>query len=387
MNISHFIQSKIRVSAQFTAAIVLASALSACGLSKTTRDENLTYKVGAIVFLSGPQAAAGSDVKNALDLAVDDINKNGGVGGKPMKLLYEDSKDMPKDGIMAFNKLVMDNVPVILATGDVVSLNLAPLARQDHIPLVCTVAAGPEITKGNDWVFRVFIQAERQAATCADYAAKTLKLKSAAILCIQNEYGIATSRMFKDTFEKCGGKIASSETYSILDKDMRNQLVKLIQAHPQSIFIAGFGPAYSAAIRQLKELGYKGVLMTDATISVPYYFEQTTPANEGIYFADSAFDQNSDAPYIVHFTEEYLRRYHAPPSFFSAFAYDSLKLIQLAANQAIANPGTTLQKALTDVKEQGLTGNIRFTINRELDFPLVMKKIKSGKSQIISLGR
>ena len=182
-------------------AIVLL--IIACGLyivlprySQTNKQErkDSVIKIGAIVFLTGNQSTLGSEVNNAFNIAMEDINKKGGLNGKKVQLIVEDSKDLPKDGIMAFNKLVMDKIPIIITTGDVVSLSIAPIANKDSVILLTTIAAGSEITQNGEWVYRVWIQAERQAKAIADYTFQNLKIKKSAILFINNDYGITSLR-------------------------------------------------------------------------------------------------------------------------------------------------------------------------------------------------
>ncbi len=340
-----------------------------------------SYKVGAIVFLTGPQASLGVEVKNALDIAAEDINNSGGIGGKRVEILYEDSKDSPKDAILAFNKLSMSNVPVVLSTGDVVTCNLAPMAKQKMVPIVSTVVAGPGITKDNEWVFRVFIDAEKQAESMARLAAKELKRKSAAILYINNEFGVATNNEFKKTFESLGGKVSATETFGIMDKDVRSQLSKLTAQSPDAVFVSGFGPAYAAAIRQLKEQSYKGTVLTVSTLSIPYFMEQTKSANEGVYFPDTAFQANSTDPVKSSFVKSYETKYHSKPCFVGAFAYDTLKLVQAAAKES-STTKTSLRESLAGLSSQeGLVGKIKFDAKRELDFPLIVKRIDHGEAR------
>ncbi|HXQ37479.1 MAG TPA: ABC transporter substrate-binding protein, partial [Anaerolineales bacterium] len=92
-----------------------------------------TYRIGAIVFLTGPQAPLGEEVRNALTIATEEINANGGVNTKRVELVYEDSKDSPREAITAFYRLEAERIPVVISTGDVVSLNLAPIAGERKI--------------------------------------------------------------------------------------------------------------------------------------------------------------------------------------------------------------------------------------------------------------
>jgi branched-chain amino acid transport system substrate-binding protein len=342
------------------------------------------YKIGAIVFLTGPQASLGAEVKNALTVASDEINEKGGIKGKKLEILYQDSKDSPKDAIMAFNKLTMEKLPVMISTGDVVSLNLAPSADEKKIPIVATVAAGPDIPKKSDWVFRVFIQVDRQARTMADYAHKELGLKSVAVLYINNEYGVAAYTIFKDNFEKLGGRVTNSETYGIMDRNIRSQITKLKGGNPEAIYVAGFGEGYGACIKQIRELKFNGLILSDNTLSIPYFQQQTTPANEGAYFTSTLYDEKSEVPLAANFIKKYREKFGSDPGFIGAFAYDALRLIATAIEKG-GYSSKGIRKTLLSIKNyEGIVGKISFTEDRDLEFPLVVKKIEKGKANIVS---
>jgi branched-chain amino acid transport system substrate-binding protein len=365
--------------------VVLAAVVMGTRCNRNTGPNEL--RIGTIVFLTGPQAALGTEVKNAVNQAQDELNQKGGINGKKINILLEDSKDSPKDAIAAFNRLETQGVPVILATGDVVSLNLAPIVADRKIPMMATVAAGPEIPQKSGWVFRLFIQATRQADTIANYAAKDLNLKSAAVLAINNEFGNATSATFKSTFEKMGGKITGIETYEVTDRDVRTQITKLKGTNPQAIYITGFGDGYGACIKQVRELKFTGTMLSDATLSTPFFQQQTAPANEGAYFTSTLYDENSQQSPAREFISNYRARYNADPSFFAAFAYDSFGVIAAAIARSDGTP-QGIRNALAATKDyQGVIGKMSFLENGDSDFPLVVKKIENGKAKVVLGGQ
>ena len=344
------------------------------------------YKIGAIVFLTGPQAPLGTEVRNALTVAQEEINSKGGINGRKINILYEDSKDNPRDAIAAFNRLETEKVPVLISTGDVVSLNLAPIVDEKKIPMVATVAAGPDVPKRSDWVFRVFIQATRQADRMANYAAKNLGIKSAAVLAINNEFGVSTSGTFKEVFERLGGRITGMETYGVADRDVRTQITKLKATNPDAIYITGFGDGYGACIKQVRELKYAGTMLSDSSLAIPFFQQQTTPANEGAYFTSTLYEENSQDELARNFITQYRAKFNSEPGFVGAFAYDSLRLIAAALAKGGDSP-QGIRDALLGVKDfPGVIGKVSFNADGDLDFPLVVKRIENGKAKIVDGG-
>lgn len=357
------------------AATLLLTSLYACGRSGTTSD---TVKVGVIAFLTGPQASLGTEVKNALDLELIEINKMGGVDGKPLELIYEDSQDKPAQAILAFNKLKGEGVPAIITTGDVVSLSLAPLADSNQLPVVCTVAAGPDIIKDKKWIYRCFIRANDQASEIANFAGKKLHLKTASLLTINNEFGVATDNTFKKVFAENGGRVLKAETFSVSDTDVRSQLNRLLQDKPDAVFVSGFGPAYAAAIRQLRELKYPGHILTVSTLSIPYFMQQTKPANEGVFYPAAAFDADGKNEQAAKFIRDYTEKYKAEPSFIAAFAADSLALLAQAMKSQASPEG--IRSNLAKIERDGLAGKLAFDHNGEVEYELAVKTVHDGKA-------
>jgi len=349
----------------------------------TATNAPAVVRVGAIVFLTGPQAALGTEVQGALDLLVEEVNGSGGINGRQLQIRYEDSRDQPKDAITAFRRFADENLPVLISTGDVVSLNLASFAEESRIPLVATVAAGPEIARPNS-VFRVWIQATRQGERMAEHAAVALKLKRVAVLRINNEFGEASAGAFTKTFTGRSGTVTATETFGVADREVRNQIVKLRGTKPEGIFVTGFGDGYGAAIKQIRESGFRGQLMTDATLSIPFFRGQTSPANEGAYLATTPYDETSTEPRAMHFTQRWRAKYKSEPSFVGAFAYDALGMVVSVMKQG-ATTRAQVGQALSAMKSyDGAIGPLRFTAGSDLDFPIVIKHIEKGRQVRVS---
>ena len=121
------------------AVVVIVAIVIGMNVRKGSNGTSNEFRIGAIVFLTGPQAALGTEVRNAVSLAQEEVNAKGGINGKMINVLFEDSKDSPRDAIAAFNRLETGSLPVVLSTGDVVSLNLAPIVAEKKIPMVATI--------------------------------------------------------------------------------------------------------------------------------------------------------------------------------------------------------------------------------------------------------
>lgn len=334
--------------------------------------------IGAVVFLTGPQAALGREVQRGMQLAKEDTMKTNGID-----LEVEDSKDDPTTAISAINRLRSRNPDIYLITGDVVTLRARPVLEQIKIPTLATVAAGPGLTSGSKWLFRVFITAESQATTISNYAAKE-KLGKVGILSINNEFGRTMSSRFKDVFEASGGKIVASETYEINDGSPKSQVAKVLSFLPNAVFVTGFGDGYAATMRQLREQGFKGKILSDAGLSVPYFRSIIGKAAEGAIFAAPVFDDAISDPNAVSFTKRYKERFGETPSYIAAYAYDAIQIASRVTTGTKNNP-ESVRNQLLDQRFDGLLNKTyKFSENGESKDSLVLKTIQGGQVKLLN---
>ena len=351
-----------------------------------SKKEPEKYKIGADLFLTGNQAVLGEFAKNALMLAEEEINVRGGINGREIQIVYADSKDTPKDAIAAFNRLLsVEKVPVIISTGDAVSISLIPIADEKKVVLFATIAATPGITEKSEWFFRGFITADAQAETMSNFAFHKLNLRKIAVLYINNEFGLASLKAFRESFEEYGGQIVGTESYEINDTNLRPQLIKLKPLNPEGIWVTGFGPAYGVAIKQIREMEINTTILADNSLSVPYTRQQIGEGVEGAFFSSTLFDAESPASEkAAQFVEKYTKKYGSPPSFMSAFAYDDLMVIAKAIElKGYSSPA--IREGLLSVQDyQGVMGRLSFSPTGEMNFRIIVKKVEQGKAVDVS---
>lgn len=340
-------------------------------LPKTTE----TPKIGAIVFLTGPQSSLGEEVNNALLIA----NELGySESGKRIELVVEDSQDDPSKAISAYNKLRLENIPVIISTGDQVSYALSPIADRDEVVLLTTVAASQDIS--GDYVFRGWITAQLQAEIIGEYIIKDLGIERIGLIYINNIYGESYRNALQDSMIEGNGEVLSEEAYGIADKDVKTQVLKTMEKEPEAIVVAGFGPAYPLVFKQLREYGWQGRILTDNTLSIPYFFNSIGIENlNNVYFTSTNFN----AEYPVNdktrdFVTMYKEKFGADPSFTGAFAFDSYNILSSVIRECGYN-SEAIKECLLNVKgKQGILGSIDFSTH-EMKIPLYVKKIEDGK--------
>ena len=137
---------------------IIALSLLACGILDDEQ-ESSPYRIGVMESLTGPGETYGTVANQAKQMAVDEINAEGGIDGRMLELVVEDSKCGAQDAIAAYNKLTdVDGVKIILGTScSGAMLGVAPLAEADGIVLFSGLASNPDIANAGDYIFRTQI--------------------------------------------------------------------------------------------------------------------------------------------------------------------------------------------------------------------------------------
>jgi len=319
-------------------------------------------RVGWIGPLTGDLGYYGQMIKKATDLAVEEINRAGGINGARLRVLYHDDTLDPKKGVSAFLKLVTtDKVPLVVqAAGSSVMLAEAPLAEKHRVVLISPTCSNPKIKLAGDYVFRVWPSDNYQGVSLAEFIFNDLKKKEVAVLYLNNDYGIGVKEEFAKKFKELGGTILASEGFEQGTSDFRTQLTKVTASSPDVIFLSSHYKEGSLLVKQAKELGVKSQTVASDACYAPEFLQLSGGAAEGLIVANLYWDPDSEDPVVRNFVDEFKKEYGERPEVYAAAGYDCLKVIALA----MKNGGATsegIKKALYDIEGfKGVTGEITF---------------------------
>ena len=198
-------------------------------------------------------------------MAVDEINEAGGINGRMLELIVEDSKCNAQDAITAYNKLTdVDGVKIILGTScSGAMLGAAPLAEKDGVVMFSGLATNPDIAEAGDYIFRTALS----DATVGVDTGNVLwadGIRRLATISESTDYAEGVRRTTAEHFQSLGGEIVAEERYASETIDFRSQLEKLLGANPDAVHVASQAEAAGGTIlKQLRELGYDGPIYTD----------------------------------------------------------------------------------------------------------------------------
>lgn len=215
-----------------------AMMFAACGGQKETA-ENTVIKVGGLAPLTGSLAIYGVTTTNGAQLAVEEINKNGGINGKQIEYIVLDTKGDATESVMAYNKLVDTNVAAVI--GDITSkptVAVAEIAAQDNMPMITPTGTQVDITEAGPNVFRVCFTNPYQGTVLATLAKERFGADTAGILVNNSsDYSDGIAKAFTEQAEKLGIKITVKEGYADGDRDFRAQLTKIAAENPDVLLI------------------------------------------------------------------------------------------------------------------------------------------------------
>ena len=242
---------------------VLALAVLACG-----GDEDV-FRIGVMESLTGAGETYGTVANQAKQMAADEINAAGGVNGRRLELVVEDSQCNAQSAITAYKKLTeVEDVKIILGTScSGAMLGAAPLAEADGVILFSGLASSPDIAQAGDYIFRTQIS-DVQVGIATGNVLWADGIRTLATITETTDYAEGVRRTSVEQFEKRGGTVVAAERYGSEVTDFRSQLTKLFAVNPDALHIAPQSEfAAGTIIKQARELGYEGPIYAE-TISV-----------------------------------------------------------------------------------------------------------------------
>ena len=247
-----------------TLPVLLGLLVIACGSGEPD-----TYRIGVMESLTGAGETYGTVAWQSKQMALDEINAAGGIDGRMLELVVEDSKCSAQDAITAYNKLTnVDGIKIILGTScSGAMLGVAPLAEEDGVVLFSGLASSPDIANAGDYIFRTQIS-DVEVGINTGNTLLTDGIRRLATITEETDYAEGVRRTSVAQFEKNGGEVVAAERYTSDVTDFRTQLTKLFAADPDALHIAPQSEfAAGAIVKQARELGYESPIYGE-TISV-----------------------------------------------------------------------------------------------------------------------
>ncbi len=234
----------------------------------TGDDAQAPFRIGVMESATGPGETYGRVAIQAKQMAVNEINAAGGINGRMLELIVEDSKCNAQDSITAYNKLTdVDGVKIILGTScSGAMLGAAPLAERDGVVLFSALATNPDIADAGDYIFRTSLS-DAQVGIDTGNVLWADGIRTLATITEATDYAEGVRRTSVAQFEKRGGLVVGEERYPSDVTDFRTPLTKLLEANPDALHVAAQSEfAGGTIVKQARELGYDGPIYGEIVV-------------------------------------------------------------------------------------------------------------------------
>ena len=345
-------------------------------------------KIGVAGPITGPLAFLGQHIKWGGELAVDEINQRGGVLGRKLVFLMQDSACRPADGVASAEKLLsQDRVDVML--GDVCSgstIAIMPIMEKAQKPFIVTISTHPDITNksgvgGNKWVFRTVAHDGMIAEVIAE---KMKSFKSIAIVGEDTDYGRGAARLMKERLP-ASVKIVSEDYLKQTETDFLPVLTRIRASKPDALATYVLDQQASNLMKQYQQFGLTIPLVGRPPLGSGVVSEQVASGKfDGSWTVYPYYDKFSE-PKNQAFTKAYVQRYGQAPHYAGWGVYEGVQTYADAVRRAGATDSEKVREALARSDFAAILGPMRFDVNQQARTRMMFIVVDKGAATVKEL--
>jgi len=358
----------------FTILILVAILITAVGCDKSED----TVVIGAVYPLTGPASYLGEGNAIGAELAVEKVNQEGGINGKNLVVVIEDSKSNAKDGVTAFNKLRdIHKVPAVFTTLSSVGLAIQPIAEENRVVMLAE-SSYPALPMGHQYTFRNFYTTKDATGIFLDFLEEQ-DIKKIGLIYANDDFGRSALEEIQKNVAEKEVEIVGAESFDPQGTDFKTELLKLMNGEPDIIYVAGFGNAVAIIYNQARELdidplagfiicGQANVLQnaiksTDGTYSIEPLIDVENPRYQELkeIYETRHPDRQLDQEVLV--------------------AFDAVNIMAEALRHG--ETGSEIKEYLLNREFHGVTGSIIFDNEGESKREMVLMRINNGACQTV----
>jgi len=332
-----------------------------------------TIKIGLAGPVTGAVAQYGDMQFIGAQMAIEQINKKGGVNGQQLEgVVYDDACD-PKQAVAVANKIVNDEISFVV--GHLCSSSTQPASdiyEDEGILMITAASTSPDITsRGYELIFRTIGLDSLQGPTAGNHIADHVKPKNVAVIHDKQQYGEGIATAVKQTLEEKGVKVSVFEGINAGDKDFSSMISKLKQADVDFVYYGGYHPELGLLLRQSKEKGLNVRYMGPEGVGNSEISAIAGAASEGMLVTlPKSFDQD---PRNQELVEAFKAKKQDPSGPFVFPAYAAVQVIAEGIEKAGSTDTDKVAEALRSNTFDTPTGNLSFDEKGDLkDFKFVV---------------
>lgn len=317
---------------------------------------------------SGNNAEYGRLWRQAMDLAAAEINEAGGLDGRTLEIVYEDTQSDPRQSVPVAQKFVND--PTILAEiGDFASpasMAASPIYERAGLVQFGITNSHPDFTKGGEYMFSTSLSQVQDAAFMAKTAFDLFGARQ-ALLYRNTDWGKVTGDLYLENLAALGGEPSTVENYLENERDFRSLLAKVRDSEPEVVALIAYYTDGALIVQQAAAAGLDVPIVAAGSCNSPQFIELGGEAVNGVV-TTTLFFAEDPRPEAVPFVAAYQDAYDETPDSFAALAYDGVKILAWAAVEG-GMERTGLQQALVNGVDipSVVYGPFRFAEDRRVE--------------------
>jgi len=343
-------------------------------------------KIGFSGQLTGIYSDLGVQGRNGVQMAIENLNKAGGINGRTLELIVENDENSIEGALKADKKLIEEGVVAII--GHMTSsqtLGVEKFIRDQKIPLISPTASSPLLEGKQDYIFRLNPSSDRSAAVMGEYAYKHLEVTRVAVLYDRNNkaYSLPYAQGFVHSFRELGGKIPLQIDFSSEKEVGWAEIINRIEEEKVAAVAIVASAADTAAFAQeIRQRDKEWKIVGSGWAYTQNLIQYGGRAVEGLMFTDS-FNSESTRPAFREFKEQYSSRFGRPPMFAAAQGYESVLFLRKGL-ESQSEYGGNLIEALQNIKKiEGLMGTLYFNEHSDVRRPFFISKVSEGEFTLI----
>lgn len=342
-----------------------------------SNSENSPFIIGYIGPLTGPSAVLGMDAVKALEIAVGEVNQNGGMRGIPVKLVAEDDQYLTKTTVSAYEKLVhTDGAKIILVANYGGVLALKDKALKDNVIVIDPLDCNDTLADATINIFCLATETESIGTSLADYMILNKKTRASIMYSTKDSFMSIVKDSFEKRFEEQGG-VVHVESFNYDVSDFRTQLSKIKQENPDALVLLGHDET-GIIMKQAREIGIKAPFLATGTITSPNAQKASNGNAEGTVFA--YWEKSPDNKLAKDFENKFVALVGRPPilPLTTHPAYDTLKVLFEKVLPLSTDTDKIRENLLKVRGYNGTTGQINFEDDGGARIPESVYKLVNG---------
>ena len=366
--------------------LVFLTVVAGCGGSPAApaaQQAKAKITIAMVNPLTGDAATYGVSHRKGLEMALEEINKAGGIKGQQIELLTHDDAGDPKQAAAGAQKFA-DMKSVVAIVGSCLSSNtlaMVPITDKAKVPHSVVSSSTHKLSGMSKYFFRMAVQDDKVGGLMVDLSAQKFKPKKMALLYLNNDYGKGLLTSTQEQAKKLGIEMTSAQTYLATDKDYSALLTKVKAEAPDVLLVGSTYTDGGLIVKQAREMGLNMPIVGPTGLYSPKYLEIAGKAVENTYFLGVFVPTNPD-PKVQDFVKKYKEKYGMDPDTFAALAYDQGYVLKDALEKAAAKGAVTresMREAMASSSFKGITGTVTFDAKGDWVRPYLFVTVKDGK--------